>query len=110
VIVTFESAEKAADVRRLLEGGYDEDDVQVMDTERVRQGTSEDLRQLSPVIKALGSEQDLIRGHQSQAAKGDAFLLAYAPSDLDTQRLMNVARKVGYDTAHKYDRFTITRL
>lgn len=59
-----------------------------MDTERVRQGTSEDLRQLSPVIKALGSEQDLIRGHQSQAAKGDAFLLAYAPSDLDTQRLI----------------------
>ena len=39
VIVTFESAEKAADVRqRLLEGGYDENDVQVMDAEQVRQG------------------------------------------------------------------------
>ncbi|CAN5796754.1 hypothetical protein BH24GEM1_BH24GEM1_03590 [soil metagenome] len=38
------------------------------------------------------------------------FLLAYAPSDLETQRVMNVARRVGDDKAHKYDRFTITKL
>ena len=96
VIITFDSAENADTVRRrLIDGGYDEEDVQVMDTEQVRQGTSDDLRQLSPVIKALGSEGDLIRGHQASAAEGDAFLLAYAPSDLDARRLMNVAGKVG---------------
>jgi hypothetical protein len=111
VIVTFESASKADEARqRLIDGGYDEDDVQVMDTERVMKGTSEDLKNLSPVIKALGSEGDLIRGHQAEAAEGKSFVLAYAPSELDTQRLMNVARKVGYRTAHKYDRFTITQL
>jgi hypothetical protein len=111
VIITFDSAENADTVRRrLIDGGYDEEDVEVMDTEQVKQGTSDDLRQLSPVIKALGSEGDLIRGHQALAAEGDAFLLAYAPSDLDARRLMNVARKVGYHTAHKYDRFTITSL
>jgi hypothetical protein len=76
----------------------------------VRKGTSEDLKHLSPLIKALGSEGDLIRGHQAHAAEGNTFLLAYAPSDLDTERLMNVARKAGYRTAHKYDRFTIARL
>jgi hypothetical protein len=43
-------------------------------------------------------------------AAGYTFLLAYAPSDLDTERVINVARKVGYDGAHKYDRFTITKL
>lgn len=111
VIITFDSAEKAEDVRRrLLEGGYDESDVELMDTERVKHGTSEDLKHLSPVIKALGSEEDVIRGHQAHAAEGDTFLLAYAPSDLDTQRLMTVARDVGYTMAHKYDRFTIARL
>jgi hypothetical protein len=111
VILTFDSAENAGKVRKLLiDGGYDEGDVEVMDTQRVMQGTSEDLEQLSPVIKALGTEEDLIRSHQAQAAEGKTFLLAYAPSDLDTQRLMNVARKVGYRTAHKYDRFTITDL
>jgi hypothetical protein len=111
VIITFESAQKAEDVRRrLLEGGYEEEDVEVMDTERVKRGTSEDLKHLSPVIRALGNEEDLIRGHQTQAAEGNTFLLAYAPSDLDTQRLMNVTRDVGYHTAHKYDRFTIASL
>ena len=111
VIITFQTAQKAEDMRqRLLDGGYEEEDVEVMDTERVKRGTSEDLKHLSPVIKALGSEGDLIRGHQTQAAEGNTFLLAYAPSDLDTQRLMNVARDVGYHRAHKYDRFTIASL
>ena len=70
VIITFESPQKAEDVRRrLLEGGYEEGDVEVMDTERVKQGTSEDLKHLSPVIRALGSEGDVIRGHQAHAAE-----------------------------------------
>jgi hypothetical protein len=64
VIVSFDSLEKAEKVRqRLIDGGYDEGDVQLMDTERVMKGTTEDLKQLSPLIKALGTEQDLIRGH-----------------------------------------------
>ena len=111
VIVSFKSRADADQVRsRLLDGGYEEGDVQVMDTQRVLEGTTEDLRQLSPLIKALGGEGDLVRGHQAGAQAGDTFLLAYAPSDLDTQRLMNVARTVGYERAHKYDRFTITSL
>jgi hypothetical protein len=38
------------------------------------------------------------------------LLIASAPSDLDTQRLMNVARRVGYVKAQKYDLFTVTDL
>jgi hypothetical protein len=111
VIVSFESQADAEKVRRLLlDGGYDEGDVHVMDTARVLAGTTEDLKQLSPLIKMLGSEGDLIRGHHAGAAAGNAFLLAYAPSDLETERLMNVARRVGFTKAHKYDRFTITAL
>jgi len=75
-----------------------------MDTARVLAGTTEDLKALSPLIKILGSEEDLIREHQAGAAAGNAFLLAYAPSDLETRRLMNVARRVGFAKAHKYDR------
>ena len=113
VIVSFDSqAEAEAEKVRqlLLDGGYDEEDVHVMDTERVLAGTTEDLRGLSPLIKMLGTEGDLIRDHQAGAAAGNAFLLAYAPSELETRRLMNVARRVGFTKAHKYDRYTITRL
>ena len=101
----------AEKVRRLLiEGGYDEEDVHALDTQRVLEGTTEDLKQLSPLIKALSTEGDLVKRHQAGATARDTFLLAYAPSDLDTERLMNVARRVGYERAHKYDRFTITEL
>ena len=97
VIVTFESQANAEKVRQLLlDGGYDEEDVHVLDTERVLKGTTEDLKDLSPVIKMLGSEGELIRGHQKGAAAGHTFLLAYAPSELETERLMNVARRVGF--------------
>ena len=34
----------------------------------------------------------------------------YAPSDLDAERLMNVARRHGYLRAQKYDRFSFTEL
>jgi hypothetical protein len=111
VIVSFKSEADAQKMRKLLlDGGYDEQDVHVLDTARVLAGTTDDLKNLSPIIKALGDEGELIRGHQAAAESGATFLLAYAPSDLETQRLMNVARRVGFLNAHKYDRFTISRL
>ena len=111
VIVSFGSKADADKARQLLlDGGYDEEDVHVLDTERVLKGTTEDLKDLSPIIRALGSEGELIRGHQARAEAGEAFLLAYAPSDLETRRVMNVARRMGYTAAHKYDRFTIAKL
>ena len=33
-----------------------------------------------------------------------------APSDAETHRVMNAARRLGYVKAQKYDRFTITVL
>ena len=51
-----------------------------------------------------------MQGYKVGAAAGQVFLLAYAPSDLDTERLMNVARRHGYLRAQKYDRFTFTEL
>jgi hypothetical protein len=111
VILAFRAEEEAERVWQLLvDGGYDEDDVRVMDRARVMEGSSGDLEHLSPLIKLLGSESDILESHKSGAASGQTFLIAYAPSDLDTQRLMNVARRVGYVSAQKYDRFTFTKL
>ncbi len=111
VIVAFSGEEEARRVRKLLvDGGYDEDDIQVMDTQRVLEGSSADLEQLSVLVKAFGSESGVIEGHKAGAQQGQTFLIAYAPSDLDTQRLMNVARRAGYASAVKYDRFSVTRL
>ena len=51
-----------------------------------------------------------VPGHRAGAAAGNAFLLAYAPSELETERVLNLARRVGFTKAHKYDRFTFTEL
>jgi hypothetical protein len=48
--------------------------------------------------------------HIELADAGYTFLVAYSPSDLDTKRLMNVARRFRYALAQKYDRFSITEL
>ena len=86
VSVGFESQADAEKVRRLLlDGGYDEKDVHVMD-------------------------RATVPGRRPGPGAGHAFLLAYAPSEADTERLMKVARRVGFTQAHKYDRFTITEL
>lgn len=111
VIIVFKSQADADKVRQLLvDGGYDDEDVHVLETDRVMKATTEDLKDLSPLVQLLGTEEDLIKGHQQAASAGAAFLLAYAPSDLETERVMNVARRVGFASAHKYDRFTITTL
>jgi hypothetical protein len=110
-IVAFKAAEDAERARQLLvDGGYAEDDVEILDTQKVLEGSGEDLQNLSPLMKMLGSERQIMEGHNAAAASGQTFLLAYAPSDLDTERLMNVARRVGYVSAQKYDRFSLTDL
>jgi hypothetical protein len=111
VILSFQRQQDAERMRQLLmDGGYSEDDVEIMDTERVLKGSSADLEHLSPLIKLLGTESKVMESHKAGAAAGQTFLIAYAPSDLDTERLMNVARRMGYLKAHKYDRFSLTEL
>jgi hypothetical protein len=111
VVVALRTADTAEQMKRsLLEGGYSEDDVQLMSMDRVLEGASADLEQLSPLVRALGSEAQATESHLASAGAGHSLLIAYAPSDLDTQRLMNVARRVGYVKAQKYDRFTVTDL
>ena len=111
VVVALPNAEAADRMRRsLLEGGYEEDEIKVMDMERVLSGASADLEHLSPFVRALGSEQQATESHRRAAEAGHALLVVYAPSDPETHRVMNVARRVGYLKAQKYDRFTITEL
>jgi hypothetical protein len=111
VIVAFRKPEDAERMQwSLVEGGYAEDDIKILDTKRVLEGASADLEQLNPLVRALGAETQATESHRAGAAAGHTFLVAYAPSDLDTERLMNVARRIGYVKAQKYDRFKVTEL
>jgi hypothetical protein len=111
VVLAFRTPEDARRMQwSLIEGGYDEDDIKILDTKLVSEKAGKDLEELNPLVRALGAEADATATHVAGAAQGHTFLVAYAPSELDTSRLMNVARRIGYVKAQKYDRFTVTDL
>jgi len=50
-------------------------------------------------------------GHDVQLAQqGAAFLVVYAPSDAETNRVMNVSRRFNATLARKYHRLAIEHL
>jgi hypothetical protein len=111
VVVALQSRDDAERIRQLLlDGGYDERDVTLANSSQVSAGARELLQSASVIAKIFGAELDAMHKHIELADAGYTFLVAYSPSDLDTQRLMNVARRFKYALAQKYDRFSITDL
>ena len=94
----------------LIDGGYDERDVTLISSSQVAAGARELLQSASVIARIFGAELDAMHKHIELAEAGYTFLVAYNPSDLDTKRFMNVARRFRYALAQKYDRFSITDL
>jgi hypothetical protein len=111
VVVALESREDAERMRQLLiDGGYDEPDVTLWSSSEVAAGARELQQSASLLARIFGAEIAAMDQHIELADAGYTFLVAYCPSELDTKRLMNVARRFRYGLAQKYDRFTITKL
>ena len=111
VVVALQSHDDAERMRQLLlDGGYDERDVTLANSAQVAAGARELLQSASVIAKIFGAELEAMHKHIELADAGYTFLVAYSPSDLDAQRLMNVARRFKYALAQKYDRFSITNL
>jgi hypothetical protein len=111
VIVAFKDEGEAQSARELLMmGGYDPEDVFLSDPATVLEHTKSHLGSASRLAKNLGPEYAAETRHQELAKQGYTFLLAYAPSDLDAERLMNVARRFQIGLAQKYDRFALQEL
>jgi hypothetical protein len=92
-------------------GGYDEPDITLWSSSEVAAGARELQQSASVIARIFGAEIAAMDKHIELADAGYTFVVAYCPSDLDTQRLlMNVARRFRYGLAQKYDRFTITKL
>ena len=109
VVVALQSRDDAERMRQLLlDGGYDERDVILWDSAQVATGARELQQSASILAKLFGAELDAMHKHIELADAGYTFLAAYSPSDLDTKRVMNVARRFRYALAQKYERFSIT--
>jgi len=111
VVLALEAREDAERIRQLLiDGGYDESDVTLWSSSEVAAAARELEQSAGVLARIFGAEIAAMDQHIELADAGYTFLVAYCPSDLDTKRLMNVARRFRYGLAQKYDRFTITKL
>jgi hypothetical protein len=111
VVVAFEDAGEAESARELLiMGGYDPEDVFLSDPATVFEHTKAHLGSAGALAKNIGPEYAAETRHQELAKEGYTFLLAYAPSDLDTERVLNVVRRFRLKLAQKYDRFALSEL
>jgi hypothetical protein len=109
--VAFRHEADAARVREaLIAGGYDPSDVQVVPPEAVLAGATRSLEAASPLARVFGWEHDALTAHVVLATRGFTFVLVYAPSNLDTERVMAVVHRFEYGLAHKFDRFAVHEL
>jgi hypothetical protein len=93
VVVALESREDAERMRQLLiDGGYDEPDVTLWSSSDVATGARELQQSASVIARIFGAEMAAMDKHIELADAGYTFVVAYCPSELDTQRLMNVAQ------------------
>lgn len=94
----------------LLEGGYDETEVQLFTGAFVEEASGANTENASALAKLVGAELDAVARHRELAKEGNAFLVVPAPSDTETTRVLRVAHRQTVTLAQKYDRFTISEL
>lgn len=111
LVVAFPEQENARQVQRdLMTGGYDPADCEFYTCEEVVEGAQRNLAGNKGFLARLGWSDEAVKTHLEAAKQGSAFLLVYAPGDTDSARAMNVIRRVPFDFAHRYQRFSIEKL
>jgi hypothetical protein len=58
-------------------------------------------------LARLGKADEMVQKHLDAAKRGSAFLVVFAPTDPEADRVMKVVRRVPFEFAHRYHRFAI---
>jgi hypothetical protein len=111
LVVALPRREDAERVRRdLLAGGYDDEDCILVPAEQVAESARRNLEDHQGPLSRLGRSDEAVGAHLRAAEKGSTFLVIYAPGELESERAMNVIRRVPFDFVHRYQRFAIQTL
>jgi hypothetical protein len=111
LVAAFPEEAQAQQVQAdLRTGGYEEGDCVLYRSEEVVKASQQNLESHSSWLSTLGRSDDAVRLHLASAKAGAAFLLIYAPGDIETARAMNVIRRVPFEFAHRYHRLAIEEM
>lgn len=110
IVVAFPEMESAQRVRNdLLTGGYSEEECKLVRGDQVIPTAAAQLDDAS-WLGRLGKADEMLQQHLTAAKRGSAFIVVYAPSDDEAERVMNVVRRVPFEFAHRYRRFAIQEM
>jgi hypothetical protein len=65
---------------------------------------------LASKVLAWGQEQAQLEKYFALAKQGSGFLVVYAPSESESQRVVTLVREFGLQLAEKYNRLTLEEL
>ena len=97
-------------VADLTAGGYSTEDLIFVSAAEILANVASTLGAGDGGMPSVGSERGIVRQHEVLAKQGHVGVMAYAPSDEETERVMTVARRIKPSYAQKYNRFVIVDL
>lgn len=110
VVVAFADTESAQKVRAaLLEGGYEENDCQYFPAQTMERRTRSNLEHVG-FLASLGQSEKMINRYLELARDGSDFLIIYAPTQEESDRVMRVVKRGSFRLAQKYHRLAIEDL
>ena len=104
---TAEAAQVASDLKT---GGYVDEDLLMVDPATILSNIAATIGNAEQGLASVGTEKSMVRRHEALARQGHTAVMAYAPSEQETERVMNVARRNRFSFAQKYHRFAIEDL
>lgn len=93
----------------MLTGGYEEGEVTILGSEEVV-STSKAARPHVSLLAQLGSDPRHMEEHLALAKQGCDKMVAYAPTEHETRRVMNMARRFAITFAETYYRLAVEHL
>lgn len=110
ILIAFERQEDAEQVcQALRDSGYDEQDCTIHEAEQVAEAARGNIDNTGFMAR-LGKSVAAVKKHLKVAQEGATFVLVYAPSDDDAERVMDAVGDKPVVLAHRYHHLVIEDL
>lgn len=91
----------------LRDGGYHNHDVMLLESETILGQIGKTVRETDSPLPSIGTEAATVHQYEGLALKGHCAVMIHAPSESDTQRVMDVVHTLPFSYAQKYRHLVI---
>jgi hypothetical protein len=94
----------------LRDGGYDDHEILLIEPQAILEQIGKTVRVTDSPLPSLGTEAATVLEYRELAHQGHCAVMVHAPSETDTQRVMDVVHTLPFSYAQKYRRLVIEDL